>query len=138
VAVTVARRRERSGHPADQPGLDVPVAPNGVLDVVSWQRERDQSRELARRVKADLEAGLEPEDLLVVPIDVGPSSLSAAFALRGALRDAGVPAAIAGEDTKGKEFRKPGHVTIANVFRAKGNEAWKVYACNLHLAGVEH
>ena len=31
-------------------------------------------------------------------------------------------------------FRLGGYVTIAPIFRAKGNEAWKVYVCRFHCA----
>ncbi len=31
-------------------------------------------------------------------------------------------------------FRQEGCVTISNIFRAKGNEAWKVYACRFDRA----
>jgi superfamily I DNA and RNA helicase len=137
--VVIARDRRSSGHPVDQLGLDVGVEPQQVLEVIPWSREWDQTRALVRSVKADLDAGMRPEDILVVPVNLGRTMTSACFELKGALTDARIPSIIVGEgDARPDEFKRSGHVTIAQMFRAKGNEAWKVYACNLHLAGSDH
>lgn len=54
--------------------------------------------------------------------------------LQANLQGNGVDSYIAGLDGNSSTFRKAGHVTISNIFRAKGNEAWKVYACRFHYA----
>jgi superfamily I DNA and RNA helicase len=39
-----------------------------------------------------------------------------------------------GADWTTTDFRREGHVTVADLFRAKGNEAWKVYATQMHYS----
>jgi superfamily I DNA and RNA helicase len=52
--------------------------------------------------------------------------------VKKALARHGVAASVAGHDTNPSQFRDPGKVTLASIFRAKGNEAWKVYAARFH------
>ena len=56
------------------------------------------------------------------------------YELQNELDQHGVDSYIAGVDGNRSIFRKDDCVTISNIFRAKGNEAWKVYACRFHYA----
>jgi superfamily I DNA and RNA helicase len=65
-----------------------------------------------------------------------PRATPTADELAAALRSHGMQALVAGAKRNQDLFRCDGHVTVANIFRAKGNEAWKVYACGVHIAGA--
>ena len=55
---------------------------------------------------------------------------------KNSLNKQGISSYIAGVEGSPDTFRLEGCVTIANIFRAKGNEAWKVYACRFHYAAT--
>jgi superfamily I DNA and RNA helicase len=106
------------------------VAP--LLVVCECNSERDERSRIAASVKRDLERGFAPEDVAVVALP-GPGGDAYIEALRVALEDAGVPAFVAVDRT----YRKSGAVTISQIYRAKGNEASRVYACRFEHAHAE-
>jgi superfamily I DNA and RNA helicase len=52
--------------------------------------------------------------------------------MRDILQEYNIPAYVAGSGGNPSNFRINGNVTISNIFRAKGNEAWKVYLCRFN------
>ncbi len=81
----------------------------------------------------DLQLGFKPDDIFITAIG-GDYERQYMQDLKNALVQAGIEAYIAGVDGGPSIFRVAGKVTISNIFRAKGNEAWKVYACRFHYA----
>ena len=75
-------------------------------------------------------AAFERTNLLVTALNghKGPQYL---LDLRDELQKLKVPTFIAGVDGDADRFRDPGKVTLSNIFRAKGNEAVKVYVTRL-------
>ena len=131
--VSLVRDPAQSGHPIDQSGSSIGLDHGKCFSLVPVGDEDEQASRVAQSVKLDLDAGLSPDDLLVVVL-ARDSATSSLQRHRAALRAVGIPAVIAGEDTAPDQFRAPGQVTLSQIHRAKGNEAWKVYACNLHIA----
>jgi superfamily I DNA and RNA helicase len=101
-----------------------------------FQTFADESMErqwVAERVAEDIRKGLQPTDILVTAL-VGEDEKKYFERLEASLRQRGVRCWRPGKDWKSKDFRLDGHVTLANIFQAKGNEAWKVYAARFHYA----
>jgi superfamily I DNA and RNA helicase len=80
-----------------------------------------------------VQKGLRPEDVLVTAL-TGDKEKGYSDRLERCLGDQGLTTWRPGSDWESVEFRRPGCVTLANIFRAKGNEAWKVYAARFHCA----
>lgn len=87
---------------------------------------------MARQVADDLKRGFNPTDLLITGVH-GENDREHLNKLSEELHRHQVKTWLPGEDTS-TDFRRPGHVTLANIYRAKGNEAWKVYATRMHYA----
>jgi len=81
----------------------------------------------------DLKTGLKPEDLLIVCLD-GEDSKDYMRILKQSLTSYQVPHFEAGEDSSTDVFRREGRVTVSGIYRAKGNEAWKVYVLRFEHA----
>lgn len=132
-SVTITREAASSPHPID--GLDFPhtEALGSPLTVKTFSSEADEQQWISNQIQQDLKFGFNPWDLLVT----GPSGDRETpyfQAIQGRLKALGVPSVIAGVDTSADVFRRDGHVTLASIFRAKGNESWKVYACRFDYA----
>ncbi len=128
--VVVRRRADAQRHPLDrQPELARSAGPPLVLK--TFRTEGDEIAWVAEQVAADLGRGLRPTDLLVTALS-GNREKEHFAALKKALEERGVAVWVTGADTNGVAFRREGHVTLANIHRAKGNEAWKVYATRFH------
>ncbi|MGH2416070.1 MAG: hypothetical protein ACRDEA_20745, partial [Microcystaceae cyanobacterium] len=80
-----------------------------------------------------LKQGLQLSDLMITALR-GEDEQKYLKSLKESLNKHGIKSCIPGVDTDPSEFWKPDHVTISNIYRAKGNEAWKVYACRFHCA----
>lgn len=128
--ITLERDPDACGHPLDDAAFGLRGACEGQLEVTPVSAEAEIAVRVVAGIRADLAAGLEPHDLLVVVLQ---DSRPGAPALCRALEAAGIPAFVAGDDKERASFRRTGYVTVASIFRAKGNEAWKVYAVGLQV-----
>ena len=133
--VVLERDPEACGHPFDDAAFRAGADRDAVLRIEAVADERAMLEALVAGIRADLGAGLEPHDLLVVPL---PDARPTVRTVLGALEKAGIPVIEAGGDPSRETFLRTGCVTVSNIYRAKGNEAWKVYALGLHAACAEH
>lgn len=137
--VTLTRPLDESPHPVDSGHFKHLKSLGSLLSLNTFSNPEDEQDWIAQQVKADLDSGLNPWDVVVVALG-GDYEKNYLADLQNALKCAGVPAAIAGVDTHVDRYRAPDvfHkadcVTISGIARAKGNEAWKVYACRFDYA----
>ncbi len=129
--VVIERPLSTSGHPADAPDFAADVGGAQVLHVQVVESDAQAVEYVVQGIQQDLERGLRPEDIAVVALD----NMKTLAAVGDGLKTAGVRV-LALTDENRDVFRQPDHVTLASIRRAKGNEAYKVYALNLHTAGV--
>ncbi len=127
--VVIERDEAACGHPLDDPAFVRDIDPGPRLQLVKTNGDRATLRIIVAGVAADVAAGIPPEDILVITL---PDTWPSARQIGNALRRAGINAFVAGGNGAPNAFRQAGHVTISNIFRAKGNEAWKVYVSGLH------
>ena len=100
-----------------------------MIETHAFDTEAEERAWIVANIERDLEIGFRAEDMLVVALDNGYGSKQYLRDLAALLGQRKVNAYVAEGDT----FRVAGAVTLANVFRAKGNEAHRVYACRLEL-----
>lgn len=137
--VVITRHSEKSPHPVDSDKFKHHESLGSLLSFQKFASEGDEIKWIAAHIKADLDAGFDPWDIFVTALG-GENENEYLQELSKALTNVGVPSAIAGVDTHVDRFqapdifRKDGCVTISSIARAKGNEAWKVYACRFHYA----
>jgi superfamily I DNA and RNA helicase len=131
--VTIERDPEYSPHPIDQSDFAFQDALGSVLMTQTFSSESAEQEWIAKQVAKDLALGFDPWDLLITCLN-GNYPDQYFEGLRTALKKKGVQSVIAGEDTGKDIFRMHGCVTISNIARAKGNEAYKVYACRFQYA----
>ncbi len=130
-SVTITREQRASRHPVDDlEGSSSECRP--PLKVEICENERDIVQRVVSGVVRDIKEGLRPEDILVVTL---PKTRPTVDDLSQALMAQGISVNVAGQQDNGRTFWQAGHVTVASIFRAKGNEAWKIYACGVHVAG---
>lgn len=144
--VTISRPIENSCHPVDHAGFPHNEALGETLFWQSFDADEAEIDWVASRIRGDIDGGLSPQDILVTGprgnYDFGPENhFIPPFYIQLARRllVLGVTSHFpSGAD----DFFVEGHVTIANIFRAKGNEAWKTYVCRFQHAiepwGVRH
>ncbi|MEN9257721.1 MAG: hypothetical protein Q6L55_03200 [Gloeomargarita sp. SRBZ-1_bins_9] len=120
-------------HPVDREDFPYRQALGSVLRIEMFGSEAAEQEWIATQIAQDLQQGLRPTDLLVTG-PRGSAELDYFRQLQARLRQQGVKAIIAGEDTPPDVFWQPEQVTLASIGRAKGHEAWKVYACRFHWA----
>jgi len=138
--VTITRETDASPHSIDQDIFESKEALGDTLTYRTFDSEDDEQLWVVNQVKNDLKLGFRPEDLLITALG-GSQGKDYLNGLKRSLESEGILAYIAGEEKKPGErfpnrsiFRMKGRVTIANIHRAKGNEAWKVYTCRFHCA----
>jgi len=131
--VTVTREAEASPHPVDQNDFQHRDSLGDILKYKFFNSQEEEQSWIADQVKRDLETGFRPEDILIAAL-CGDHEKDYHRDLKSFLERVGVPACIAGIDCGRDTFRLPDMVTIADIFRAKGNEALRVYACRFHCA----
>lgn len=129
--VQLRRLPAANGHPFDDDAFSPSLRPQTCLVVETCADGDALLDRLTQRVKADLEHGHEADDLLVAVL---PGCGLALARISAALVATGIPAHEAGSDRERAEFRRADHVTVASIYRAKGNEAWKVHAVGVHVA----
>lgn len=131
--ITITRLDDKSPHPIDQQDFEAKEAVGSSLIIQAFDSQDDEREWIAQQIKKDLELGFDPCDIIITG-PTGDNENGYFQSLKEALRMHGVKSCIAGVDTQHDIFRMDGHVTIATIFRAKGNEAWKVYACRFDYA----
>ena len=131
--VTITRSRASSPHPIDQDNFDLKDALGTSLTIQPFNTEREEREWIAQQVAQDIKLGFDPWDIMITALS-GDYEKDYLYALQNALEQQGIDSYIAGVDGNRSIFRKDDCVTISNIFRAKGNEAWKVYACRFHYA----
>lgn len=131
--VTITRPDKTSPHPIDKKDFSAHHTVGSPLLIQTFPNEDNERDWIAQQVANDLKLGFNPWDILIT----GPTGNyeSEYFEkLKEALNRHKVNSLIAGVDTSRDIFRMDGYVTMAPIFRAKGNEAWKVYACRFQYA----
>ncbi len=131
--IKVERQADKSPHPIDQEDFEVHEGIGEQLTIKTFSDESQEQQWIAQQVANDLKQGLKPSDITIAAL-YGDDQENYLRGLQDALNSNGVKSCIAGVDTNPSQFGKPSHVTLSNIYRAKGNEAWKVYACRLHYA----
>lgn len=131
--VTITRPDEFSPHPIDSSDFPLHSALGDNFTVNKFSSEDEEITWIAYRVTNDLKLGFDPCDIIVTALG-GDYEKGYFNKLKLALSQQGIKAYIAGVDGNPSVFQIAGHVTISNIFRAKGNEAWKVYASRFHYA----
>lgn len=129
-SVVLRRPDTTSGHPIDNPKFDASFDRGTVLSVHISHNQADDVAFIARSIQRDLESGLKPEDIAVVSLD--PVYILKSVEQELLRLDI---KSLALNDANRDHFREEGRVTLSSIRRAKGNEAYKVYALNLHRAG---
>jgi len=129
--VALQRPDTTSGHPVDHPGFEVALDRSAILTAHVSQSQAEDVAFVGRSIQRDLESGLKPEDIAVVSLD----PVYVLKAVEDELLRLGIKS-LALTDTNKDQFRQEGRVTLSSIRRAKGNEAYKVYAVNLHKAGA--
>lgn len=131
--VTVTREAKNSPHPIDSDDFPHKDALGSPLRIQTFSDELEEQEWIAQQVEEDLKLGFDPWDLLIT-CPTGDKEQQYFEAIKSKLSRRGIQSVIAGVDTDRDIFRMDKCVTIATIFRAKGNEAWKVYACRFHCA----
>lgn len=129
--VRLTRSKEASGHPYDDEAFSGALKPESCFEVCSVDGKPALLSALTSAISRDLELGLEPSDVMVVSL---PSCGVSMREIVDALAGAGIDAFEAGSDKERAVFRDESKVTVSSIYRAKGNESWKVYALGLHVA----
>ena len=120
-------------HPLDQlsaAGSPINLSP---LSVKTFDDENSELNWLARKISEDITAGLDPWDLMVTA-PKGPNENEYFKRLQEQLaRLHQINSVIAGVDTPPEIFRMDGHVTLASIFRSKGNEATRCMPADFNM-----
>jgi superfamily I DNA and RNA helicase len=131
--VTVTREAKNSPHPIDSDDFPHKDALGSPLRIQTFSDELEEQEWIAQQVEEDLKLGFDPRDLLIT-CPTGDKEQQYFEAIKSKLSRRGIQSVIAGVDTNLDIFRMDNCITISTIFRAKGNEAWKVYACRFHCA----
>ncbi|NEO34686.1 MAG: ATP-binding domain-containing protein, partial [Symploca sp. SIO3C6] len=131
--VKITRESEHSPHPIDQDSFPLKDALRSPLVVHELNSEEEEQDWIASQVANDIEQGMNPLDLMITG-PTGHRERQYYQGMQNSLNRYGIKSLIAGVDTDPDVFQQDGYVTISPIFRAKGNEAWKVYACRFHYA----
>jgi len=135
--VVLERPQSTSGHPVDMDDFEPKIDQLSLLDVHVTHSVTDDANLVVREIQKDLECGLRPEDLAVVCLSQDNKDLQVLGRLADQLETVGIKSLQLNNDHR-DGFRMAGHVTLSGIRRAKGNEAYKVYALNMHMAGAPY
>ncbi|MBD2499055.1 DEAD/DEAH box helicase [Anabaena azotica] len=131
--VKVERQPEKNIHPIDNSDFPYQDAIGDIFELQAFDNEEEEQEWIAQKVANDLQHGLQPSDIIITAL-CGNDEKKYFQKLKQALINYDVHAYIAGVDDSRDIFQKDGCVTISNIYRAKGNEAYKVYVCRVHYA----
>jgi superfamily I DNA and RNA helicase len=131
-SVTITRGAATSVHPINQRNFAQKESVGDILKCQTFVTEAAEIAWITEQVSNDLKQGLNPNDIMITAVH-GRKEKEYFIDLQTALSEAGILSYLAGEDNP-NIFKQSGCVTIAGIHRAKGNEAWKVYAARFHWA----
>ncbi|ABI60490.1 conserved hypothetical protein [Nitrosomonas eutropha C91] len=130
--VMLQRPDKTSGHPIDNPEFGAPLDKSTILVIHESLSQAEDVDFVATSIHRDLESGLRPEDIAIVGLEPTRYLFPQ---IEDRLRTLGIRVLSLNNQNK-DQFHQAGYVTISSIRRAKGNEAYKVYALNLHMAGA--
>jgi superfamily I DNA and RNA helicase len=104
-----------------------------LLRLQTFEDAQTEGEWVAAQVANDIRQGLLPSDILITAL-TGEEEAAYLDRLESCLKAAGVPCWRPGSERDSTDFRREGCVTLAKIFEAKGNEAWKVYVTRFHWA----
>ncbi|MFB7158499.1 DEAD/DEAH box helicase [Lysinibacillus sp. NPDC056232] len=123
--VTLKRKDESSPE-----YFDVLITPDEALEMKMFNSKFEQYRWVSEQIEKDIEdEELDYDDILVVFPDAYHAK-SEYMEFRKYLNSKGINSLLAGVTTDRDTFREDDTVTCSSIFRAKGNEAPKVYILN--------
>ena len=130
--ITIVRPDENSPHPIDSKKFGLNDALGANIITNSFNSELEEQQWIAEQIEDDIKFGLmQAEDILITAIS-GNDEKKYFENLKALLKQKGISSYITGVDGVADVFRVKGSVTISSIYRAKGNEAWKVYACRFN------
>jgi superfamily I DNA and RNA helicase len=104
-----------------------------LLRIQTFEEAQAEGEWVAAQVAADIRQGLLPTDILITAL-TGEDEDAYLAGLESCLKATGVSCWRPGFERGSTDFRREGCVTLAKIFEAKGNEAWKVYVTRFHWA----
>lgn len=132
--VRITRLNENSPHEVDRTDLDYGDVASSLLEIKTFANDSSEIDWIASQVAKDINVReWNPSDILITGLSSKNDS-KYYKKLKLALEQRGISGYIPGQDWNDVAFRQNEMVTISNIFRAKGNESWKVYACRFHYA----
>lgn len=131
--VIIERRPTACGHPIDAADFGHAIDHSTLLKLEVVTSEDAAVRAVVAGIQRDLEGGLAAHNLAVISL----GRTSVLKRIGDELQRLGIKV-FALDNSNRDGFRQLGCVTLSSIQRAKGNEAVKVYAVNLHLAGAPY
>jgi superfamily I DNA and RNA helicase len=129
-SVTITRLAETSVHPINQKDFPLLESIGEPLVIREFANEEEELEWVAEQIANDLKSGLSPNDIMVTAIN--SNNHTPYFkALQDKLERLDIQSYVAGEKNPNL-FRIDHHITLSSIYRAKGNEAWKVYVTRFH------
>ena len=135
--VVLDRPSSTSGHPVDMDDFEPKTNADSLLIIHVTHSSTDDANLICREIQKDLECGLRPEDIAVVCLSQDNQDLRVLDMIANQLGITGIKS-LQLNNAHRDGFRIAGHVTLSGIRRAKGNEAYKIYALNMHLAGAPY
>jgi len=113
------------------------VDPRELIIIRCFNNKKGELDWIAEQICRDIfEDQLLPNDILVIGLD--DRNLFKYFGyLKRLLKEKGINSFIVGKDYDRSTFYLPNYITLSTVFKAKGNEANKVYIFNFENAEIE-
>ncbi|MCC0178428.1 DEAD/DEAH box helicase [Waterburya agarophytonicola K14] len=135
--VTIIRSPDNICHEFDRLDFQLQHIADPILDLKTFECDRTEQEWIAQEIAKDINIrGFAPEDLLITGV-FGEEDFYFLQNIKQLLINKGIQAHhVTPYGEKG--FRKPGHVTLAHIYYAKGNESWKVYATRFDYADRPH
>ncbi len=131
--ITITRPDKTSPHEVDRENFDLKNVAGSLLIAQTFNSVFAERQWIVEEIVKDINVrGFEPEDILITGV-CGNNDDKFYKYIRETLQKKGVETFYAGEETK-TVFRQNGCVTISSIYRAKGNEAWKVYVCRFEYS----
>jgi hypothetical protein len=131
--VTITRTDDQSPHSVDQADFKFSSSVGSLILTNTFNSEEDEQNWIVENIEKDLKIGFNPDDILITSIS-GDNEKDYYKELKDKLENKFIKSFVTGIDESAEIFKVAGCVTISNLFRAKGNEAWKVYAARFHYA----
>ncbi len=128
--VTIKRPEENSPN-----ALEKLTKPQDIIQWKVFENIEQEMEWIAKQIPKNInEDELSPDEIVVISLD--PKYTSRYFdKLQAQLKQVGISSIKVGWDADGSIFRKPDHVTLTGIFRAKGNEASIVYVIGFDAIG---